>query len=275
MNIKAVTFDLWATLLLEENGADARRMKARCNNITKVLNGFGFDVSIQQVSTALAATTPSLLKIWELNRDVTTQEQIKLIVDNILRGMVTLKPELVKELSDAYVSPLFEVPPYLNPDTRELLHWLKEQNMKITIICNTGRTPGSALRRFLEEEDISGYFDLMLFSDEVGIRKPDPQIFLMTAERINVKPCEIIHIGDDLKNDVWGARNAGFMTIHLSTETSRDMVAESDPTSLVSLSKLLGNVRKEEIIADKTIPSLAKAVEAIESIDKSLVERAL
>jgi FMN phosphatase YigB (HAD superfamily) len=145
----------------------------------------------------------------------------------------------------------------------------------IGLICNTGRTPGFGLRRFLDRAGIAKCFDIMLFSDEIGIRKPNPEIFLKAAETMSVKPCEIVHVGDNLKSDVYGAKNAGFKAIHVSTETGRGKIAESDPNSLVSsdpnsrvsISRKVGDLEEEEIIPDRTVTSLGMVVEAIRSLD--------
>jgi putative hydrolase of the HAD superfamily len=66
----------------------------------------------------------------------------------------------------------------------------------------------------------------MLFSDEIGIRKPNKQIFQTAAEKSKTQPCSIVHVGDNLKCDVWGAKNAGFKAIHFSTDAGKDREAE-------------------------------------------------
>lgn len=56
------------------------------------------------------------------------------------------------------------------------------------------------------------YFDATPFSDEIGYGKPDPRIFLMAAEMLGLKPSSILHVGDNLENDVRGAQSAGMKT---------------------------------------------------------------
>ncbi len=80
--IKAVTFDLWETLLFEKDGASAQRTMARCKNLTNAFNKFGLDVSTEQVSSAMNETVNSLLKVWDNNRDITHAEQLNLIIKN-------------------------------------------------------------------------------------------------------------------------------------------------------------------------------------------------
>lgn len=260
---KAVTFDLWETLLFERDGANSQRRTVRCRNLVRVLNRVGLRISAEQVELALNETISSLLKIWDENKDVTHLDQIQLFVKYASRGKVALKEEWIDELTIAYVLPLFEVPPYLNPAAPKLLRWLRDQNKLSGIICNTGLMPGTELRRFLSKEGVAEYFDLMIFSDEVRIRKPDRRIFHLAARGLKVKPQEVVHVGDNLKSDVWGAKNAGLRAIYLSSDAGRDKIAESDPTSLVSLSRNLGNLKLEQITPDKTVASLAMVKEAI------------
>lgn len=267
LSVKAVTFDVWETLLFERDGASSQRTVVRCKNIVQTLNRFGLPFSVEDVGQALGETISSLVEIWNKNKDVSHPEQIRLFFEHLSGGKRVLKDEWIKELSVAYVSPVFEVPPYLNPDARELLQSLKSQNKLLGIVCNTGMTPGTELRRFLAMQGVGDYFDLMIFSDEVGVRKPGRRIFNMVARGLRVKSHEIAHIGDNLKSDAWGARNAGLRAIHLSGSAGRDKIAESDPKSLTSLSRNLGNLKLERIKPDRTVASLAMVKEVIRELE--------
>lgn len=267
--IKAVTFDIWETLLFERDGANSQRMAVRCRNLAQTFNRLGLEVSVGQMEVALDETISSLMRVWDRNKDVTHLDQIRLIFKFASGGKLVLKEKWIKELSMAYTSPIFEVPPYLNPDALEVLRWLKSENKLIGIICNTGLTPGTELRRFLSNDGVAACFDLTVFSDEECIRKPDRRIFLLAARGLDAKPNEVVHVGDNLKSDVWGARNAGFRAIYLSSDAGRDKIAESDPTSLVSLSRNLGNLRLEQITPDKTVTSLTMVKKAIMELEKS------
>jgi putative hydrolase of the HAD superfamily len=267
--VKAVTFDVWETLLFERDGASSQRTVVRCKNIVQTLNRFDLPFSVEAVGQALGETISSLVRVWDKNKDVLHLEQIRLFFEHLTEGKLVLKDEWIKELSMAYVSPIFEVPPYLNPDARELLRSLKSQNKLLGIICNTGITPGTEVRRFLAMQGVGDYFDLMIFSDEVGIRKPDRRIFNMVARGLRVKPHEIVHIGDNLKSDAWGAKNAGLGVIHLSGSAGRDKMAESDSKSLVSLSRNLGNLKLERTAPDRTVASLAMVREVIRELENT------
>jgi putative hydrolase of the HAD superfamily len=65
-------------------------------------------------------------------------------------------------------------------------------------------------------ETWDGMFDDIVISGEVGLRKPEPEIFLLAARRLNLQPSECVFI-DDLQLNVDGARAVG-MTAILHTE---------------------------------------------------------
>jgi putative hydrolase of the HAD superfamily len=265
MDLKAVTFDLWETLLFESDGAGEKRTHARCTNLSRTLNKFGLNTSAAQITFALDETVSHLLKTWNEDRDVTHMDQLRFLVRFASNGEAELRTEWVQELSAAYISPLYELPPYINPGASKCLKWLKTQELRVGLICNTGLTPGFGLRNFLSDRRVAGFFDVMIFSDEVRIRKPNSEIFLLTAKQLGAKPSEIVHIGDNLKADVWGAKNAGFRALHLKCEEGHDKKAQDDPTSLVSRSRDLGkSIRKQD--PDKTIASLDMAIEAIKEL---------
>jgi putative hydrolase of the HAD superfamily len=232
--IKAVAFDLWETLLFERDGASGRRSASRCRSVAETFNKFGVRVSLEQAESALKQVIASLLEVWDRNEDVNHMEQLELLVKHVSNGSLSLKSEWVEELSSAYVSPFFEVPPYLNPDAVNVLEDLVEAGKRIGLICNMGLTPGFALRGFLDSEGVLEHFDLLVFSDEIGFRKPDPRIFHFLARKLKVDPGSVVHVGDNLRLDVWGAKNAGFKAILFASEEGKDRAKATKGISSLS-----------------------------------------
>ncbi|HVO85913.1 MAG TPA: HAD family hydrolase [Candidatus Eisenbacteria bacterium] len=267
--VKAVTFDLWETLFFERDGDSNRRGAIRCDNLAAAFNELGVTVSVERVGSAMKQVAGRLLEIWETDQDASHVEQLELLVQKVSNGQLALKNEWVEKLSEAYVSPFFEVPPSLNPDAKEVLRRLSESGRRIGLICNTGFTPGFALRRFLDSEGVLDYFRFLAFSDEIGFRKPDKRIFHLVARRLKVEPYEAVHIGDNLRLDVWGAVNAGFRAIFYDCEDAKDKTAETDSTSLVAKSRNLGTLKTEHIVADLTITSFKMVLGAIEELEQN------
>lgn len=61
--------------------------------------------------------------------------------------------------------------------------------------------------------EIEKYMDIILVSEQEGMKKPQAEIFLRALERLGVEPEESIYIGDHPENDVIGARNVGMHAI--------------------------------------------------------------
>lgn len=61
--------------------------------------------------------------------------------------------------------------------------------------------------------DWAGLFDAVVISGEVGLRKPDPEIFLLTARRIGLRPQQCVFV-DDLAVNVRGAGAVGMIGVH-------------------------------------------------------------
>jgi epoxide hydrolase-like predicted phosphatase len=59
-------------------------------------------------------------------------------------------------------------------------------------------------------------FDAVVISAEVGMRKPEPRIFLLAAEVLGLEPAECVFI-DDVTGNVTAARAAGLAAIHHRT----------------------------------------------------------
>lgn len=80
-------------------------------------------------------------------------------------------------------------------------------------------------RPALEQRIDFSIFDVVVDSSEVGCRKPEPEIYEITSERIGAPPEQILYL-DDFEANLVGARAAGWQTIHV---TGRDhIIADLD-----------------------------------------------
>lgn len=71
------------------------------------------------------------------------------------------------------------------------------------------------INNVLKEFNINEYFDLVIDSAVVGIRKPDPEIFLLGVNRFGIHPSMVLVIGDSYDRDIEPASKAGCMTAWL------------------------------------------------------------
>jgi putative hydrolase of the HAD superfamily len=103
-----------------------------------------------------------------------------------------------------------------------LLDALRTRGLKTGVVANSWPDPGRVLRRDAETFGLAERLDVMVFSEEVGVRKPAPEIFLRACRELGVDPVDTVFVGDDLKTDVQGASNVGMTTVQALWFTADD-----------------------------------------------------
>lgn len=96
----------------------------------------------------------------------------------------------------------------LFPQTKSILAYLHEK-YSIGIIAN--QITGT--RQRLSEMGIAPYIDLLVSSDEAGMSKPDPEIFIGALKKAGTSADRVVMIGDRIDNDILPAKALGFKTI--------------------------------------------------------------
>jgi putative hydrolase of the HAD superfamily len=98
----------------------------------------------------------------------------------------------------------------LYPEVAGVLEQLQPR-FQLAVISNfDGR-----LRFILQRLGISKFFADIFISSEIGADKPDPEIFRRALKLIDLKPNEVLHVGDDPERDWEAASAAGLSTFRL------------------------------------------------------------
>ncbi|XP_051150842.1 uncharacterized protein LOC127265175 [Andrographis paniculata] len=92
-----------------------------------------------------------------------------------------------------------------DPDAEKVFKALRKAGVKVAVVSNFD----TRLRPLLRALKCDHWFDAVAVSAEVEAEKPNPTIFLKACELLGVQPEDAVHVGDDRRNDVWGARDAG------------------------------------------------------------------
>jgi putative hydrolase of the HAD superfamily len=214
--IKAVTIDCWGTLLLDSPLSDERYTAQRLAGIEKLLAASGIAVRTNDLHRAYDAFGRRLARIWADHRDVSVEEHVRMILGALDPELpARLDPALVEEMTVAYAAPALVVPPTVDPGAAGALERLAAEGMTLGVVSNTMRTPGTVLRQILDRSGLLAPFTMLSFSDECGVRKPDPEIFRLTLRQVGVPAAEAVHVGDDAVLDVEGARDAGMGSIQV------------------------------------------------------------
>src|SRR3954447_7027333 len=107
---------------------------------------------------------------------------------------------------------LWEGEMLLFPHTHALLDSLRARGLKTAIVSNTS-VPGWLLEPVLSKQGLASRIDAAVFSSEVGKRKPHPLIFRRALDELGVEPGNALFVGDRVRQDVRGARDAGMVTV--------------------------------------------------------------
>ncbi|MCQ2112983.1 MAG: HAD family hydrolase [Bacteroidaceae bacterium] len=79
------------------------------------------------------------------------------------------------------------------------------------------------------------YFDEVIESSVVGIRKPDPRIFSLGVEAMGMKPEEIVVVGDSFSKDIIPANSIGCKTVWMKGQGwGNEEIDESVPTAILT-----------------------------------------
>jgi putative hydrolase of the HAD superfamily len=137
-------------------------------------------------------------------------------------------------------------------DVEGCLKKLVTLSIKIAVI-----TDGIPIKQYekILRLGIEKYFDLIIISDEIGIRKPNPELFKYWLEKFGVEGKETIYIGNRIDMDIHPANISNINSVYINRGGKYD--------SLNSTLK-----RKEEFKPNFEILNLNEIFEIIEQINK-------
>lgn len=90
-------------------------------------------------------------------------------------------------------------------DTIPALAALRERGYHLGVLSNLRRD----MEQICQRLGLAPYLDFCISPQEAGAEKPNPQMFLAALERTSVSAAEAVHVGDQYKADVLGARAVG------------------------------------------------------------------
>jgi putative hydrolase of the HAD superfamily len=208
--IKAITFDLWNTLL-EDKHFNAPRLQATA----EALRYHGTPRSPEEIKEAYISAARAYRREWEEDqRHMTVERRIRHMLQRL-----NVKPEeeIIREMIDRFEDCFLEDPPTLKEGVEETLDAL-DGRYRLGIISDTGVTPGTLIRELLDRRGLLHHFASTVFSDETGYCKPHPNQFRRALRELDAEPHEAIHVGDLIRTDIAGAQAIGMTAVWVQTE---------------------------------------------------------
>ena len=228
-SIKAVFFDVGNTLLLP--------FPSVVDICAEVLATHGYTVDPEKLGQALALADENYEEkywtddsFWMRETDTANFwiELYELMLQDA--GLQENRTELATDIY-AEFGQAERWQPY--PDVMPVLSKLSEEGLKIGLVSNWD----TRLNSLSIETGMSKYLDFVVSSANVGLMKPQPQIFELALERAGVEADQALHVGDHYYADILGARSVGITPILLDRKKSlppADCVVINDLGELIS-----------------------------------------
>jgi len=141
------------------------------------------------------------------------QEQIEVYVHYpkaiLTEAGVKVPKELPLKIMQIVVQQFKGITFALFDDVLSTLKTLKEQRLILGLLTNLAKDMNSICRKL----GLGPYLDFVVTSGEVGADKPKPPIFLAALQQAGVNASEAVHVGDQYKLDVIGARGVGITPV--------------------------------------------------------------
>lgn len=225
--IEAISFDLWDTVIIDDSDEAKRAAAGRPTKPVErrqLVHEFlrrHHEVSRAEVDLASDVVDACYRRVWD-DQHVTWTVPERM--DVLLRGLGRSLPETeLKELVLRLEDMELEFRPDPVPGAIEALKALKAQGnpLPLAVISDTIYSPGRALRTVLDGYGVRDCFDAFVFSDEIGVSKPQPQVFEEVARKLGVSVEGIVHIGDRNDKDIVGPQALGARGILLTVAKDR------------------------------------------------------
>ena len=200
MNIKHIFFDLDHTLWDFESNSKKAFESIFIKNLVDI-----------NINDFINTYSPINHKYWKLYReDKVSKSDLRYnrLTETFDELNYKVSKSLIHTLAIEYIDNL---PNYnmLFTGAITILNYLKPK-YKIHIITNGFE---EVQRKKIKNSNLLPFFDKIITSEEVGVKKPNPKIFYYALEKSKAIPSESIMIGDNFEADILGAKNIGMHTI--------------------------------------------------------------
>lgn len=225
MKLKGIIFDFGFTLFSFENPSVEKYLDCFKRGLLKSIETLKEENIFKEKATVIDQfikkfnkTRSHAFKIQRKTKEeYPTSQVFKTVLDDLMQeGYLekeSIKTQLYEDLAEIYHSCEEEEWKPFNETKKTLEALSKVSNLKIGLISN--HPNHKTINNMLESNKIKHFFDVVVTSAEFGRRKPNPDIFLYTLNKMGLemhdaKDC--IMVGDETA-DVVGANRVGMQII--------------------------------------------------------------
>lgn len=193
----------------------------------KIFKIHKIEVSVEEF---LSHYTEINLQYWKLYRDAKIDKEVLRfgrLRDTFLACNLKVEDDIIGKLSTDYITYLTDNN-YLFDNTIEILDYLSLK-YNLHIISNGFE---EVQFRKLTKSKIHHYFKTITNGEDIGIKKPHPQIFHYAFDKAQTNAKKSVMIGDGYEADILGALNVGMEVIYFDTN---NLSIETDVNQIYGL----------------------------------------
>ncbi|PLW80579.1 hypothetical protein C0585_01980 [Candidatus Woesearchaeota archaeon] len=199
--IDAVIFDLYGTLIDITN---------KTNPYSKLFNAYCSNETTSKIAKKFALTND----FSSLSELLLTLKQDKTFNTSTYEWLVSEEINSVRAYSETFL----------------VLEELKEKDVRLGLISNLA----SPYKKPFFDLGLDQYFDCMIFSCDVGFKKPDSEIYELAIKELRTQPNNILMVGDHPINDYKKPVSFGMNALHLNRK-----MKEKEKDTIYSLNGVL------------------------------------
>ncbi len=207
--LHTVTFDCWETLIFQPDPPASGARRAAM--LARMVRDAGHAVSEVSAANALEEGWARHYRTWRSGGSSGAPE----IVAFALASLGVTDQNLPGKIASAIQEVALTEDIQLVDGARQTLVWLAERGIRRALFCDSGFTPGRVVRQLLERVGLRELLEALIFSDEVGVPKPDTRIFHAALDVLGSRPAGAVHVGDLRSTDIAGARAVGMSSVRL------------------------------------------------------------
>jgi putative hydrolase of the HAD superfamily len=229
--VTCVLFDIYGTLFISGSGDIAVSEKHTPSHaaIAAILNRFGWRLAPQEATRALHHAIKHEHARLREGGEAHPEVVIERIWMQVLECSDTPRVREFALEFELVVNPVWPM-----PHLKSMLKALKESRIVLGIISNAQFYTPLLFEWFLGQDLDRLGFDpnLRIFSYQCGCAKPSPRIFQIALEnmaRMGIDPRQTVYVGNDMCNDILGARRAGLQTALFAGDKRSLRLRGNDP----------------------------------------------
>ena len=227
MKFKAILFDINGTLvdiLTDEGLSEIYR------SLSNYLGYHGIDIAPDKLRKEYFARMQRQKK--ESAEEFPEFDTVQLWQELILEYLSEVEPDeaatMALQLAKMYRAiSMFTLKPY--PGVIETLALLAER-YRLGVLSDA---QSAWAVPELKWAGLATFFETVVVSGDLGYRKPDPRIFSLALEQMELSPEEVLFVGNDMYRDIYGAQMAKMKAVYFATNQGRSKHKGVEPDYII------------------------------------------